>query len=138
VRASYGSFASRDVAGRPRHRERRSLAELLRRLPQHADGYRDHAQSEKATFSGKWFYGPTTAATASDWSRATTGTARRNPAISRSPDARRDPGQSYGFTATDGGERLMNQVSAHLDADLGRNLYFNAKAISIASRTSAG
>ena len=127
VRASYGSFASRDVqAGFGIEKD--GLSQNYFVGFRNTQGYRDHAQSEKATFSGKWFYGP-------DDGRYRVGLIARHywnsaqePGYLTLADARRDPGQSYGFTATDGGERLMNQVSAHLDADLGRDLYFTAKA----------
>lgn len=95
---------------------------------QGSDGYRDHAKAERMSFAGKWFY------TADDdaWRaglivRHYMVDADEAGYLSRS-DSRNRPRQSYANNATDTGEREMNQLSLHLDANLSDTLSWASKA----------
>ncbi len=127
TRASYGSFASRDAqfaAGMENGGWSQNYFVGYRK----SQGYRDHAEAEKASFAGKWFYGP-------EEGRYRVGLIARHyyidaeePGYLTARDSRTDPTRSYAFSATDGGEREVNQLSAHLDADLGNRLSLTTKA----------
>lgn len=126
ARLSYGSFATRDVQG-ALGIEKDGISQNYAVAFQRAEGYRDHAQNEKASFAGKWFYEPTDGnfrvglIARHHWNSA------QEPGYLTAADARRDPDQSYGISATDGGERQANQLSAHLDAELRSDLSLSVK-----------
>ena len=94
---------------------------------QKSDGYRDHAGSERTSLSGKWFYTPD----AGDWRLGLI--ARHYEAEADEPgylsreDARHSPRQSYALSASDMGERRMNQLSLHLDSQLASDLSWATK-----------
>ena len=127
ARASYGSFDTRHVqfvSGL----ESNGFSQNYAVSYLDSNRYRDHSDIEKSTFSGKWFYTP-------ESGRAQIGfIARHGQAdaeeagyLTRS-EARDDPEQSRPHNAPDGGDRSMNQFSAHLDVDLSDNLFWNTKA----------
>nr|WP_139159534.1 TonB-dependent receptor [Pseudomonas argentinensis] len=127
LRLRYGSFDTRElqlVKGIEDGNWRQNYAFSY----QASDGYRDHAKAERMNFSGKWFY------TADDdaWragliARHYTVDADEAGYLSRS-DSRNRPRQSYANNATDTGEREMNQLSLHLDANLSDTLSWASKA----------
>ena len=90
--------------------------------------YRDHADSDKFTLGGKWFY------TTDDnrWRAGLIARHYRNkadePGYLTAADAHRDSRGSYPLSSTDGGDRDMNSLSAHLDARLTDTLSWTAKA----------
>lgn len=94
---------------------------------QDTDGWRDHANSEKRTVSGKWFH------TSADGDRRVGLIARhyKNEAEEAGyltlAQAADDPRQSRAHNNTDGGVREMNQVSGHLDMNLTDRLSFATK-----------
>lgn len=126
ARLQYGSFATRDVQG-ALGIEKDGIAQNYAVAFQRAEGYRDHSQNERASFAGKWFYEPVDGRfrmgliARHHWNSA------QEPGYLTAADARRDPDQSYGISSTDGGERLANQVSAHLDAELRSDLSLTVK-----------
>ena len=94
---------------------------------QKADGYRDHAQADKFSMSGKWFYTP-------DDNRYRIGliarhyeTEAQEPGYLSEEDAHRHPTMTNSYNATDKGTRRMNQVSVHFDTELADTLAWSAK-----------
>ncbi|WQG60068.1 TonB-dependent receptor [Pseudomonas sp. RTB3] len=94
---------------------------------QKADGYRDHAEADKVSLSGKWFYTP-------DDNRYRIGLIARHyeteaeePGYLSADDAHQHPRMSNVYNASDKGTRRMNQLSLHLDTELGQTLSWSAK-----------
>ncbi len=94
---------------------------------QKADGYRDHAEADKVSLSGKWFYTP-------DDNRYRIGliarhyeTEAQEPGYLSADDAHQHPRMSNVYNASDKGTRRMNQLSLHLDTELAETLSWSAK-----------
>lgn len=127
ARLSYGSFATRNVqfvSGIETDNFTQNYA-----VSYHdSHRYRDHSDIEKTTFSGKWFYAPTNGRAQIGFiARHGQADAEEAGYLSRS-QARDDSEQSRPHNETDGGDRSMNQFSAHLDVDLSDNLFWSTKA----------
>ncbi|UCJ19118.1 TonB-dependent receptor [Pseudomonas sp. MM211] len=127
LRLRYGSFDTRELQ-LVKGIEGGNWSQNYAFSYQGSDGYRDHAKAERMSFAGKWFY------TADDdaWragliARHYTVDADEAGYLSRS-DSRNRPRQSYANNATDTGEREMNQLSLHLDANLSETLSWASKA----------
>lgn len=127
LRLRYGSFDTRELQ-LVKGIEDGNWSQNYAFSYQGSDGYRDHAKAERMSFSGKWFY------TADDdaWragliARHYTVDADEAGYLSRF-DSRDRPRQSYANNATDTGEREMNQLSLHLDANLSDTLSWASKA----------
>lgn len=97
---------------------------------QKADGYRDHAEADRSSMAGKWFYTP-------DEGNYRLGLIARHyetqadePGYLSKDDARQHPTMSNSYNATDKGTRRMNQLSLHVDSDLSETLAWAAKAYS--------
>ncbi|WP_028241537.1 TonB-dependent receptor [Stutzerimonas azotifigens] len=95
---------------------------------QKSDGYRDHAGSQRTSLSGKWFFTPDDG----DWrlgliARHYQGEADEPGYLSREA-ARHSPTRASPLSATDTGERRMNQLSLHLDSRLSETLAWSSKA----------
>lgn len=95
---------------------------------QRSDGYRDHADMDRYTLSGKWFYSP-------DDGRHRIGLiARHYQADAKEPgyllrdDAHRSPRLSYDLSDHDQGRRAMTQLSLHLDSELTPDLSWSTKS----------
>ncbi|MFO1318047.1 MAG: TonB-dependent receptor [Burkholderiales bacterium] len=127
VRTGYGSFASRDVQA-AFGAENGGFSQNYSASYRKTEGYRHHADSEKASFSGKWFHAPGDGRVRAGliarhyWNDA------EEPGYLVAADARRDPRLSYAFSASDMGRREADTVSGHLEADLRGDLSFSAKA----------
>lgn len=127
ARTSYGSFDSKEIqvsAGM----ENNGFAQNYFIAGQESDGYRDHAHSGKYSVAGKWFFTP-------ENEKFKIGLVARHykhdadePGYLTRAEARDDERQSMPHNATDGGERLMNQVSAHLDWSITDDLSLSSKA----------
>ena len=94
---------------------------------QKADGFRDHAQADKFSLSGKWFYTP-------DDNRYRLGliarhyeTEAQEPGYLSEQDAHHHPSMTNPYNASDKGTRRMNQLSVHLDTELSETLAWSAK-----------
>jgi iron complex outermembrane receptor protein len=91
-----------------------------------ADGWRDHAESEKYSLAGKWFYQGSTA-----WRVGLI--ARHHHQEADEPGyltyaaSRADPSQSAAYSAYDGGERRISQLGLHADARLSDTLALQGK-----------
>lgn len=95
---------------------------------QQTDGYRDHGDTDRYSFGGKWFYTP------DDNSYRVGLIARHYEAKAQEAgyltedDARHHPRMSNDYNATDKGTRRMNQLSLHFDTDLADTLSWSAKS----------
>ncbi|MBK7617533.1 MAG: TonB-dependent receptor [Burkholderiales bacterium] len=88
----------------------------------HSDGFRDHAQSDKFSLAGKWFYQPSGA----NWQaglivRHHEHTADE-PGYLSAADAQATPKLSYAISATDGGKRQLDQISLRAEGTAGKTL----------------
>ena len=93
---------------------------------QKSGGYRDHADAERQSFAGKWFYTADAGWRAGLIARHYEADAKEAGYLSRD-DARDDPRQSYANNAFDEGERSMDQLSLHLDTDVAEDLAWSSK-----------
>ena len=93
-----------------------------------SDGYRDHAEGDKQTLAGKWFYQPA----GEGWRAgviARTYYARAEEAGYLTRDQRsEDPTQSRSWNGTDEDQRQMSQLSAHVEGESQNNLSWVARA----------
>lgn len=126
ARAGYGSFGTADVQ-LAKGIESGALAQNYFAAYHRTDGYREHSESDKFSLAGKWFY-------SADGGRYRIGLIARHyendaeePGYLTAADARSHSSMSYPFSATDGSERRINHVSAHVDAELADNVFWNAK-----------
>ncbi|MCQ9426721.1 TonB-dependent receptor [Pseudomonas sp. LJDD11] len=127
LRVRYGSFDTREVQ-LVKGIESGNWSQNYAISYQGSNGYRSHADAERMSFAGKWFY------TADDGAWRAGLIARHYKVdadeagyLSRT-DSRDRPRQSYANNATDTGEREMNQLSLHLDASLTEDLSWATKA----------
>ena len=127
LRLRYGSFDTREVQ-LVKGLESGNWSQNYALSYQGSEGYRQHADAERLSVAGKWFY------TADDASwragliaRHYTVEADEAGYLSRR-DSHDRPRQSYANNATDTGEREMNQLSLHLDASLSDDLSWAGKA----------
>lgn len=127
LRLRYGSFDTREVQ-LVKGIESGHWSQNYALSYQASEGYRRHADAERMSVSGKWFY------TADDdaWragliARHYTVDADEAGYLSRA-DSHDRPRQSYANNATDTGKREMNQLSLHLDASLSEDLSWASKA----------
>ena len=126
-RVSYGSFDTRQVQFVSGF-ENNGFSQNYAISYLNSNRYRDHSDIEKSTFSGKWFYTP-------ESGRAQIGFIARHGRANAEEagylthaESRDDAKQSRPHNAPDGGNRDMNQFSAHLDIDLRDNLFWSSKA----------
>ncbi|MCO8164871.1 TonB-dependent receptor [Pseudomonas sp. 21LCFQ010] len=127
LRVRYGSFDTRELQ-LVKGIESGNWSQNYAISYQGSNGYRSHADAERMSFAGKWFY------TADDGAWRAGLIARHYKVdadeagyLSRA-DSRDRPRQSYANNATDTGKREMNQLSLHLDASLTEDLSWATKA----------
>lgn len=91
------------------------------------NGYRDHADSDKKSFSGKWFYTPESGkykvGVIARWSDALAD----EPGYLTEPQTRTNKLQSMPHNATDGDKRQTGQLSGHLDVNITDELFWSTK-----------
>jgi iron complex outermembrane receptor protein len=91
------------------------------------DGYRDHANSDKKSFSGKWFYTPESGkykvGVIARWS----GALADESGYLTEAQTRTNKLQSMPHNATDGGKRQTGQLSGHLDVNITDDLFWSTK-----------
>lgn len=126
ARLTYGSFNTREIQV-AKGVENGNWSQNYFVGYEKTNGYRDHAQSENSTFSGKWFY-------TSDDGRYRTGLSIRHAQSDAqesgyltAADAYSQPTSSYAYAQSDGGNRQMDQVSLHFDGDIDDKLSLGAK-----------
>ncbi|QPK64987.1 TonB-dependent receptor [Methylomonas sp. LL1] len=126
-RLSYGSFNSHDIQTGLGY-EKDGFSQNYQISYRASDGYRDHSDSDKDSFSGKWFY------TAEDNKYKVGLIARWSDGNAEEPgyltyqEQLADPEQSMPRNATDYSKRSIGQVSAHLDVNLTDELFWSNKA----------
>lgn len=90
-------------------------------------GYRDHADSDKKSFSGKWFYTPEDnkfkVGLIARWSDAEAD----EPGYLTQAQAQKNPRQSMPHNATDGDKRQTGQLSGHFDMNVRDDLFWSTK-----------
>ncbi|WP_057413762.1 TonB-dependent receptor, partial [Pseudomonas syringae group genomosp. 3] len=94
---------------------------------QKSDGYRDHAEADKFSMSGKWFFTPDDDSYRIGLIARHYETEAQEPGYLTEDDARHHPEMTNSFNATDKGTRRMNQFSLHFDTDLTDTLAWSAK-----------
>jgi iron complex outermembrane receptor protein len=126
-RASYGSFNTHDIQSGAGY-EKGGFSQNYSVSYRATDGYRDHASSDKNSFSGKWFYTPESekikVGLIARWSEADA----QEPGYLTLAQARSNPTQSMPHNATDGGKREVGQLSGHLDINITDNLFWSTKS----------
>lgn len=127
ARAAYGSFDTREVQ-LAKGVESGGLSQNYFLGYQNIDGYRDHAQSEKTSLAGKWFYTPDDGATRYGVIARVYRHDAQEAGYLTLAESRADPAGSAARNATDAGNRRMNQLSGHLDQQLNERLFWSAKA----------
>lgn len=94
---------------------------------QQSDGYRDHAQADRFSLSGKWFYTPDDDSYRIGLIARHYETEAQEPGYLSEDDAHRHPSMTNSYNATDQGTRRMNQLSVHFDTELAEHLAWSAK-----------
>lgn len=126
-RMSYGSFDTHDIQAGLGY-EKDGVSQNYQISYRAGGGYRDHANSDKNSFSGKWFYTPEDnkykVGLSARWSEA----GAQEPGYLTYQEQLADPVQSMARNATDGSKRTVGQVSAHLDINLTDELFWSNKA----------
>ncbi len=126
-RTSYGSFNTHDIQTGAGY-EKNGFTQNYSVSYRSTDGYRDHATSDKKSFSGKWFYAPESkkykVGLIARWSDAIA----QEPGYLTLAQSRANPTQSMPHNASDGGTRDVGQLSGHLDVNLKDNLFWSTKS----------
>nr|WP_301287375.1 TonB-dependent receptor [Sphingobium sp. OAS761] len=126
VRTSAGSYATREgqlSAGLERGRLSQNYLIAYRR----SGAYRDHADLNRLSLAGKWFYQLSDDVRIGAIARYYRGQAQEPGYLTRE-DSRAHPTMTNAYNATDGDARRTQQYSLHLDADLSDRLALSAKA----------
>ena len=93
-----------------------------------SDGYRDNADLDRSSLSGKWLYTPA----AGGWALSATARAydfdTQAPGYLTPAEVAANPRQSPAFSATDGGRQQTRHVSLHLDRQFSSALALSVKA----------
>ncbi|OUL58002.1 TonB-dependent receptor [Pseudoalteromonas ulvae] len=90
-------------------------------------GYRDHGDLDKHTFSGKWFYQPSTQTDIGVIARYFDYEADA-PGYLTEQEAKRNPRQSASYAQDDSGDKQTRHVSVHLDHSVNQALALSVKS----------
>ena len=128
-RVSYGSFNTHEVQSGLGY-EKDGFSQNYAISYRATDGYRDHSQSDKNSFSGKWAFTPDNekykVGLNVRWSEA----GAEEPGYLTYQEQLLSSTQSMARNATDGGKRQVGQVSANFDVHLSDTLFWSNKAYS--------
>jgi iron complex outermembrane receptor protein len=128
-RVSYGSFNTHDVQSGFGY-EKDGLSQNYAISYRASDGYRDHSESDKNSFSGKWAFTPDNkkykAGLNVRWSEADA----QEPGYLTYQQQLASTTQSMPHNATDGGKRQVGQISSFFDINLSDKLLWSTKAYS--------
>ncbi len=126
-RISYGSFDSYDVQMGAGY-EKKGFTQNYFGAYRNSQGYRDHSESDKYSFSGKWFYTPESekyrVGLIARWSEANA----LEPGYLTFQDSRTNPKMTNAYNQSDSDVRQMGQVSAHFDVNLTDKLFWSTKS----------
>ncbi len=128
-RISYGSYNTHDIQSGLGY-EKDGFSQNYAISYRASDGYRDHSQSDKNSFSGKWAFTPDNdkykLGLNVRWSEA----GAQEPGYMTYQEQLLSSTQSLARNATDGGKRQVGQVSANFDLHLTDTLFWSNKAYS--------
>jgi iron complex outermembrane recepter protein len=127
VRSSYGSFDSHDVQAGAGY-EKNGFSQNYSVGYRSSDGYRDHSNSDKKTFSGKWFYTPESEKFRIGLSARWNESVAQEAGYLTFADSRARPTMTNPYNATDGDHRQIGQVSGHFDVALSKDLFWSTKS----------
>lgn len=126
VRATYGSFNTREVQA-VKGIEHDGFSQNYFVAKQRIDGYREHANLDRTSVSGKWFYTPQTGNyRAGVILRHFDGRADE-PGYLTLAQSRATPEMSPAHSSTDLDERTLDQLSGHYDNALNDRLFWSSK-----------
>ncbi|MBT1064614.1 TonB-dependent receptor [Bowmanella sp. Y26] len=121
----YGSFNTREAQFYHGHNGER-LSQHYFVGHRQTDGYRDHAELEKQTFSGKWFYQLSPQTEFGLIARYFNYEAQA-PGYLTEAQSRQDPSQSASYAQDDSGDKQTRHISLHWQHDTGAYWHFNGK-----------
>lgn len=121
---SYGTAEAQVAAGA----EAGGLSQNYMAAYRQSNGYRDHAEFDRVSAAGKWFYALNGGTTRIGAIARYAQNRAEEPGYLTFEDSRTTPQLSYPFSETDGGRRHLGQFSLHLDADITDELDASAKA----------
>ncbi|MBL8453392.1 MAG: TonB-dependent receptor, partial [Zoogloea sp.] len=125
-RATVGSFATRELQAAAGI-EKDGLAQNYAVSLQRTDGYRDHANAENGSFSGKWFFTPSGGTSRFGLiARHYTATADEAGYLTRA-QARANPDQSPAHNATDEDRRQVSQFALQGESELAERLFWTGQ-----------
>lgn len=126
-RVSYGSFDSYDVQSGLGY-EKNGFSQNYAVSYRDTSGYRDRGDSDKNSFSGKWFYTPENekykVGLIARWSE---GDAQESGYLT-AKEMLADRTQSMPRNATDSSNRQIGQISGHLDVNVTDQLFWSTKS----------
>ncbi|MGY4494012.1 TonB-dependent receptor [Pseudomonas sp. TE3610] len=127
ARVRYGSYGTRETQ-LAKGIETANWTQNYFLAYQKSDGYRDHADQDRVSVAGKWFYTP-------DDEAYRIGLILRHyegqadePGYLTGSNAHSHPTMTNPYNDTDQGTRRMNSASLHLDTDVAPNVSLSAKA----------
>lgn len=126
-RIGYGSFNTRDVQAAAGF-DKDGFSQNYAVTYQASDGYRDHAESEKAGFSGKWFYSPDNGGSRYGLIVRHHESKAEEPGFLTFAESRANWRQSRPHNATDEGTRQLSQVALQSETVLGNQMFWTAQA----------
>lgn len=121
---SFGTFDMQHIAGYELDGFTQNYFAAFRNI----EGYRDHSQIDQYTLSGKWFYSPDSREWRIGLILRWYESDAQEPGYLTLTQSREDPTQTRAHNASDGSNRQIGQVSAHLDAQLRNDLSFSLKS----------
>jgi iron complex outermembrane receptor protein len=126
VRLGAGSFATRDAQA-ALGVDNNGFSQNYAASYQKTNGYRAHADADKASFSGKWFYSPDNGASRYGLIVRHHEVRADEPGFLTYAQAREDWEQSRPHNATDRGTRRMDQVALQAETALGGRMFWTAQ-----------
>jgi iron complex outermembrane receptor protein len=125
-RATVGSFATRELQAAAGF-EKDGLAQNYAVSLNRTDGYRDHANAESGSFSGKWFFTPAGGTSRFGLiARHHTATADEAGYLTRA-QARANPDQSPAHNASDEDRRQVSQFALQGESELSERLFWTGQ-----------
>lgn len=126
-RLSYGSFDSHEIQS-GLGIEQNGFSQNYQISYRASDGYRNHSDSDKNSFSGKWFYTPQDnqykVGLIARWSEA----GAQEPGYLTYEEQLVNTVQTTPHNLTDRSKRTVGQVSAHFDLNISDQLFWSNKA----------
>lgn len=126
-RVSFGSFNTHEVQSGLGY-EKDGFSQNYAISYRASDGYRDHSQSDKNSFSGKWSFSPDNNKFKTGlnvrWSEA----GAQEPGYMTYDQQLQSTTQSMDMNSTDGGKRNVGQASVFFDLNISNSLLWSNKA----------